>query len=95
MPFPLGIHLLPGLAVPQNHRSGPNLNKAGPQKSFKGMMALCTCHCKSLKLLSQDAMKALKAYNTEAINRFHKRKVHNTDGLEIPQDDAPEPFWPF
>ena len=30
------------------------------------------------KLLSQDAMKALKAYNTEAINRFHQRKIHNT-----------------
>ena len=44
------------------------------------------------KLLSQDAMKALKAYNTEALNRFHKRKVHNTDVVEIPQDDPPEPL---
>ena len=26
------------------------------------------------KLLSQDAMKALKAYNTEVINRFHQRR---------------------
>ena len=38
-------------------------------------------------LLSQDAMKALKAYNTEAINRFHQRKVHNTEIVETPQND--------
>ena len=35
-------------------------------------------------------MKALKPYNTEALNRFHKRKAHNTDIVEIPQDDPPE-----
>ena len=40
------------------------------------------------KLLSQDAMKALKAYNnTEAINRFPQRKVHNTEIGETPQDN--------
>ena len=39
-------------------------------------------------------MKALKAYNSEALNRFHKRKVHNTDVVEIPQDDPPEPSVP-
>ena len=39
-------------------------------------------------------MKALKAYNTEAINRFHQRKVHNTEVVEIPQDDPPEPSVP-
>ena len=43
------------------------------------------------RLLSEDALKALKAYNTEAINRFHKRKVHNTEIVEEPQDDPP---WP-
>ena len=36
------------------------------------------------KLLSQHAMKALKAYNSEALDRFHKRKVHNTDVVKIP-----------
>ena len=46
------------------------------------------------KLLSQDAMKALKANNTEAITRFHQRKVHNTDIVETPQDDPPEPPVP-
>ena len=46
------------------------------------------------KLLSQDAMKSLKAYNTEAINRFHQRKVHNTDIVETPQDDPPGPPVP-
>ena len=39
-------------------------------------------------------MKVWKAYNTEAINRFHKRKVHNTEVVEISQDDPPEPFVP-
>ena len=33
----------------------------------------------------------LKAYNTEAISRFHKRKVHNTEIVEDPQDDPPGP----
>ena len=45
-------------------------------------------------LLSQDTMKALKAYKTEALNRFHKRKVHSTDVVEIPQDDPCEPSVP-
>ena len=39
-------------------------------------------------------MKALKAYNTEAINRFHQRKVHNTEIVEPPQDEPPGPPVP-
>ena len=39
-------------------------------------------------------MKALKAYITEAINRFHQRKVHNTEIVETPQNDLPEPPVP-
>ena len=39
-------------------------------------------------------MKALKAYTTEAINRFHQRKVHNTEIVETPQDDPPGPPVP-
>ena len=39
-------------------------------------------------------MKALKAYNNEAINKFHQRKVHNTEVVKIPQDDPPEPSVP-
>ena len=41
------------------------------------------------KLLSEAAMKALKAYNTEAITRFHQRKAHNTEIVETPQDNLP------
>ena len=41
------------------------------------------------KLLSQDAMKALKAYNTEVITGFHQRKVHNTEIVETHQDEPP------
>ena len=43
------------------------------------------------RLLSEDALKALKAYSTEAISRFHKRKVHNTEIVEEHQDDPPGP----
>ena len=39
-------------------------------------------------------MKAVKAYNTEAITRFHQRKVHNTEIVETPQDDPPGPQVP-
>ena len=46
------------------------------------------------RLLSEDALKALQAYNTEAINRFHQRKVHNTEIVETPQDDPPGPPVP-
>ena len=34
------------------------------------------------------------AYSTEAINRFHQRKVHNTEVVETPHDDTPEPPVP-
>ena len=43
------------------------------------------------RLLSEDALKALKPYNTEAISRFRKRKVHHTEIVEEPQDDPPGP----
>ena len=39
-------------------------------------------------------MRALKAYNTEAIRRFHQRKVHNTEIVESPQNDLPGPPVP-
>ena len=39
-------------------------------------------------------MKALKDYNTEAMNIFHQRKVHNTEIVETSQNDLPEPPVP-
>ena len=39
-------------------------------------------------------MKALKAYSTEAINRFHQRNVQHTKIGESPQNDLPEPSLP-
>ena len=39
-------------------------------------------------------MKALKAYNTEAINRFHQWKVHSTEIVETPQNDPSGPPVP-
>ena len=46
------------------------------------------------KFLSEDAMNALKSYNTEAITRFHQRTVHNTEIVNPPQDDPPGPPIP-
>ena len=89
MPLPLVIHLLQGLVILPDHLSDPNL-KNQPQKLFKKYDGPIYLLPQIYKLLSQDAMKALEAYNTEAINKFHQRKVHNTEVVETPQDDPPE-----
>ena len=72
----------------------PQSHHAGPQKSIRRYDGPIFLPPQMYKLLSQDAMKALKANNTEAINRFHQRKVHNTEIVETPQDDLPEPPVP-
>ena len=36
----------------------------------------------------------MKALKTEAINRFHQRKVHNTEIVETSQDETPGPPVP-
>ena len=72
---------------PQSQHSGPTK----PIRRYDGPIFLSP---QIYKLLSQDAMKALKAYNTEAITRFHQRKVHNTEIVETPQDDPPGPPVP-
>ena len=80
------------------HRSRPSFR---PQSQNSGSTKPCRRYDGPIflppqiyKLLSQDAMKALKAYNTEAINRFHQRKVHNTEIVETPQNDPPGPPVP-
>ena len=55
----------------------PQSQYSGPQKSIRRYDGPIFLSPQIYKLLSQDAMKALKAYNSEAINRFHQRKVHN------------------
>ena len=67
---------------------------SGPQKSIRRYDGLIFLPPQISKLLSQDAMKALKAYNTEAINRFHQRKVHNAEIVETSQNDPPGPPVP-
>ena len=69
---------------PQSQHSGPTK----PIRRYDGLPP------QIYKLLTQDAMKALKAYNTEAINRFHQRKAHNTEIVEKPQDEPPGPPIP-
>ena len=69
---------------PQSQNSGPNK----PIRRYDGPIFLPP---QIYKLLSQDAMKALKAYNTEAISRLHQRKLHNTEIVESPQNNLPEP----
>ena len=72
----------------------PQSQNSGPQKSIRRYDGPIFLPPQIYKLLSQDAMKALKAYNTEAINRFHQRKVHNTEIVETPQNDPPGPPVP-
>ena len=72
---------------PQSQHSGPTK----PIRRYDGPIFL---PAQIYKLLSQDAMKALKPYNTEAITRFHQRKVHNTEIVETPQDDPSGPPVP-
>ena len=72
---------------PQSQHSGPHK----PIRRYDGPIFLPP---QIYKLLSQDAMKALKASNTKAINRFHQRKVHNTEIVETSQNDTPGPPVP-
>ena len=72
----------------------PQSQNSGPQKSIRRYDGPIILPPQIYKLLSQDGMKALKAYNTEATNRFHQRKVHNTEIVETPNDDPPEPPVP-
>ena len=72
----------------------PRSQISGPQKSIRRYDGPIFLPQQIYKLLSPDAMKALKVYNTEAINRFHQRKVHNTEIVETPQNDPPEPPVP-
>ena len=67
---------------------------SGPTKAIRRYDGPIFLPPQIYKLLSQDEMKALKAYNTVAINRFHQRKVHNTEIVETPQDDPPGPPVP-
>ena len=69
---------------PQSQPSGPTK----PIRRYDGPIFLPP---QIYKLLSQDAMKALK---TEAISRFHQRKVHNTEIVETPHDEPPGPPVP-
>ena len=71
---------------PQSHHTGPTK----PIRRYDGHIFLPR---QIYKLLIQDAMNALKAYNTEVINRFHQ--VHNTEIVETPtQDEPPGPPIP-
>ena len=57
---------------PSNPPFRPQSQQSGPQKSFKRYDGPIYLPPQIFKLLNQDAMKALKAYNTEATNRFHQ-----------------------
>ena len=91
MPFPLVIQPppIPGTLSkpPFRHQS----QQSGPQKSFKRSYLSAI---PNLQIVETRCLRALKAYNTNAINRFHQRKVHNTEVVELPQDDPPEPSVP-
>ena len=67
----------------------PQSKNSGPTKSIRRYDGPIFLPPQIYEILSQDGRKALKAYNAEAINRFHQRKVHNTEIVETPQDDPP------
>ena len=71
----------------QSHNSGPTK----PIRRYDDPIFLPP---QIYKIFCQDARKALKACNTEAISRFHQRKVHNTEIVESPQNDPPGPPVP-
>ena len=92
------VHILSSRHPPSQRPGNPSRShfrqqsqNSGPTKPIRRYDGPIFMPHQIYKLLSQDAMKALKAYNTEAINRFHKRKVHNTVIVETPQDDPPGP----
>ena len=60
----------------------PHSHQPIPQRSFKRYDGPIYLPPQIFKLLSQDTMKALKVYNTDAINRFQQKKVHNTEVVE-------------
>ena len=72
----------------------PQSQHSGPTKPIRRYDDPIFLPPQIYKLLSEDAMKALKAYNTEAITRFHQGKVHNTEIVKTPQDDPPGPPVP-
>ena len=67
----------------------PQSQHSGPTKPIRRYDAPIFLPPQIYKLLSQDAMKALKAYNTEAITRFHQRKVHPSGDGEPPWSNDP------
>ena len=79
---------------PSRPPSRPQSQNSWPQKPIRRYDRPIFLPHQIYKLFSQDAMKALKAYITEAINRFHQRKVHNTEIVETPQNDPPGPPVP-
>ena len=72
----------PRTGLPSRPPFRPPSQHSGPTKPIRRYNGPIFLPPQIYKLLSQDAMKALKAYNTEAINRFHQRKVHNTEIVE-------------
>ena len=91
------VHTLSSRHPPSPRPGNPSRPSYRPQSQNSGPTTLIRRYDGPIflppqiyKLLSQDAMKALKAYNTEANNRFHQRKVHNTEIVETPQDDPPQ-----
>ena len=84
----------PGRGNPSRPSFRPQSQNSGPTKPIRRYDGPIFLPPQIYKILSQNAMKALKAYNTEAINRFHQRKVHNTEIVETPQNDLPDPEPP-
>ena len=84
-----GLPSRPSFRPQSQHSFRPQSQHSGPTKPIRKYDGPIFLPPQIYKLLSQDEMKALKAKNTEAITRFHQRKVHNTEIVETPQDEPP------
>ena len=60
----------------------PQFQNSGPTKPIRRYDGPIFLPPQIYMLLIQGTIKALNGYNTEAINRFHWRKVHNTEIME-------------
>ena len=74
----------PRTGLPSRPPFRPQSQHSGPTKPIRRYDGPIFVPPHIYKLLSQDPMKALKAYNTEAITRFHQRKDQNTEIVETP-----------
>ena len=88
IPFPLGHPPSPRPGNPSRPPFRPQSQNSGPQKSIRRHDGPIFLPPQIYKLLSRDATKALKAYNSEAIKSEIVESPHNEP--PVPENDSPD-----